>query len=163
MLIKTHLCTVFSLLDSFTKLSPNKIFENFIKKLKDEGRKSITVFNLGESIECMRPALDCQVCELGWPEHHAPSLEKLCDLCKALDSWLVQDSVFNVAVIYSKRDLSRASLAIAAFLQYLSICLGDECTFDVESMQNYFHFNLEQYLWPSQKRFVLPLPLLFHN
>lgn len=118
------------------------------------------MFNLSESIECMRAALDVEVCELGWPELHAPSLEKLCDLCKALDSWLVQDSVFNVAVIYSKRDLSRASLAIAAFLQYLSICLGEECTFDVESMQNYFHFNLEQYLQPSQKRFVL---CLYHH
>ncbi len=143
-------------MDSFTKLSPNKIFENFIKKLKEEGRKSITVFNLGESIENLRPALECEVCELGWPERHAPSLEKLCRLCKALDSWL-QASVLNVAVIYSKRDLSRASLAIAAFLQYLNICLGEECTFDLESMQSYFHFNLEQYLQPSQKRFVLPV------
>lgn len=100
----------------------------------------------------MRESLDSPICEFGWPERHAPSLEKLCALCKAIDSWLSLDSTRNVAVIYSKRDLSRSSLAIAVFLQYVSICLAEDSTFDFESMQLYYEHNLQQYLQPSQRR-----------
>lgn len=118
------------------------------------------MFNLSEPIEYLRPSLHCTVCEFGWPERHVPSLEKLCALCKAIDEWLALDSVHNVAVIYSKRDLSRASLSIAVFLEYINICLTEggtrqDSTFDLESMQNYYHFNMEQYLQPSQKRYLI--------
>ncbi|KAI2804679.1 Tensin-3 [Blomia tropicalis] len=145
---------VFSLLDSFTKLSPNKIFESFIEKLKEDGQTNITIFNLSEPLEYMRQSLDVPVVEFGWPERHAPSLEKLCALCKAIDSWLALDSTRNIAIIYSKRDLSRASLAIGVFLQYVHICLGDDSTFDYESMQNYYEHNLRQYMQPSQQRYI---------
>lgn len=143
---------MFSLVDSFTKLSPNKTFENYVRKLKDEGKRVITIFNLSEPVEYLKQNLNIPVCEFGWPERHTPSLEKLCNLCKAIDSWLALDSIRNTAVLYSKRDLSRASLAIAVFLQYIKICIADDSVFDLESMQNYYQHHLKQYLQPSQKR-----------
>lgn len=146
--------TVFSLVDTFTRLSPNKIFENYINKLKEEGTRSITVYNLSEPIEYMKQTMNVPVCEFGWPEKHAPSLERLCTLCKSIDSWLALDSIRNIAIIYSKRDLSRASLVIAVFLQYIKICNADDTLFDYETMHNYYRVNLQQYLQPSQKRFV---------
>lgn len=126
--------------------------ENYIKKLLEEGRTSITIFNLSEPLQYMKNALNVPICEYGWPEKLAPSLEKLCSLCKSIDSWLNVDRNRNIAIIYSKRDLSRASLAIAVFLQYIKICLGNDSIFDYESMFNYYHFNIEKYLHPSQKR-----------
>nr|XP_027196191.1 tensin-1-like [Dermatophagoides pteronyssinus] len=157
---------VFSLVDTFTKLSPNKILENYLKKLIAEQQHDghhIAVFNLAEPLKFYQNInnsdkflANVKLLEFGWPERRAPSLERLCSLCKSLDSWLTQNDQ-NSAIIYSKRDLSRASLAIAVFLQYIDICLGNDSNttiFDFESMYNYFHYNLETYLQPSQKKYV---------
>ena len=142
--------------------------ENYLKKLIDEQQQQqqnghhIAVFNLAEPIQFYKNTnsneilANVQLLEFGWPERRAPSLERLCSLCKSLDSWLTQND-HNLAIIYSKRDLSRASLAIAVFLQYIDICLGNDSNttmFDFESMYNYFHYNLEAYLQPSQKKYL---------
>ena len=44
--------------------------------------------------------LNCHVSEYGWPETLAPPLDKLCSLCKAIDSWTAADPN-NVAVLHS--------------------------------------------------------------
>lgn len=43
----------------------------------------------------------CQVLDFGWPDHHAPALDKICSICKAMDTWLSADS-HNVVVIHNK-------------------------------------------------------------
>lgn len=42
-----------------------------------------------------------QVLDFGWPDHHAPALDKICSICKAMDTWLSADSR-NVVVIHNK-------------------------------------------------------------
>lgn len=42
-----------------------------------------------------------QVLDFGWPDHHAPALDKICSICKAMDTWLSADS-HNVVVIHNK-------------------------------------------------------------
>lgn len=42
-----------------------------------------------------------QVLEFGWPDHHAPALDKICSMCKAIDTWLNGDSR-NVVVLHNK-------------------------------------------------------------
>lgn len=42
-----------------------------------------------------------QVLEFGWPDLHAPALDKICSMCKAIDTWLNGDSR-NVVVLYNK-------------------------------------------------------------
>lgn len=39
--------------------------------------------------------------DFGWPDHHAPALDKICSICKAMDTWLSTDSR-NVVVIHNK-------------------------------------------------------------
>lgn len=39
--------------------------------------------------------------DFGWPDHHAPALDKICSICKAMDTWLSADS-HNVVVIHNK-------------------------------------------------------------
>jgi len=42
-----------------------------------------------------------QVLDFGWPDHHAPALEKICSICKAMDTWLNADP-HNVVVLHNK-------------------------------------------------------------
>ena len=42
-----------------------------------------------------------QVLEFGWPDLHTPALEKICSVCKAMDTWLNADP-HNVVVLHNK-------------------------------------------------------------
>ena len=42
-----------------------------------------------------------QVLDFGWPDHMAPNFERLCCICKSIDSWLKSDSR-NVVVVHCK-------------------------------------------------------------
>lgn len=42
-----------------------------------------------------------QVQDFGWPELHAPPLDKLCSICKAMETWLSADPQ-HVVVLYCK-------------------------------------------------------------
>lgn len=42
-----------------------------------------------------------QVLEFGWPDLHTPALEKICSICKAMDTWLNADP-HNVVVLHNK-------------------------------------------------------------
>ena len=62
-----------------------------------------------------------QVLDFGWPTHLAPPLERLCSICKAIDSWLNIDPR-NVVVVHSKDGRGRMGVVIAAYMHYSSIC-----------------------------------------
>lgn len=149
MLFFFHHPKVFSLQDNFTRISPSKLFEEYVNKLITDGHPNLTIFNLSERFDETFPV---PVVELGWPERLAPSLEKLCGLCKAIDSWL-NIGEHNVALIYSKKDLGRSALAIGVLLVYVDISgQRDTTVFDFEAVSYYYHHNLEPYLLTSQKR-----------
>jgi len=42
-----------------------------------------------------------QVQDYGWPDHHAPPLDRICAVCKAMDTWLISDP-HNVVVLHCK-------------------------------------------------------------
>ena len=48
---------------------------------------------------CVPPIL--QVLDMGWPDHHAPALDRICSMCKAMDTWLNTDPC-NVVVLHNK-------------------------------------------------------------
>lgn len=45
--------------------------------------------------------------DFGWPDHHAPALDKICSICKAMDTWLNAD-IHNVVVLHNKVSLKSA-------------------------------------------------------
>ena len=47
------------------------------------------------------PVPPTQVQDFGWPEMHAPPLDKLCSICKAMETWLSADPQ-HVVVLYCK-------------------------------------------------------------
>lgn len=42
-----------------------------------------------------------QVQDYGWPDLHAPPLDRICAVCKAMETWLTSDPL-NVVVLHCK-------------------------------------------------------------
>lgn len=47
------------------------------------------------------PPPPTQVLDFGWPDMHTPALEKICSICKAMDTWL-NATPHNVVVLHNK-------------------------------------------------------------
>jgi hypothetical protein len=60
----------------------------------------LQVFNLSEPRRVTRSHHE-RVRELGWPADLAPPLERLCSVCKDIESWLSEDS-HRIAVIHAR-------------------------------------------------------------
>lgn len=58
-----------------------------------------------------------QVLEFGWPDLHTPALEKICSVCKAMDTWLNADP-HNVVVLHNK-----VSVQAVHVCAYLGVCV----------------------------------------
>ena len=50
---------------------------------------------------CLQWVLRFQTLDTGWPDMHAPPLDKICTICKAMESWLNADPL-HVAVIHCR-------------------------------------------------------------
>uniref|UniRef100_A0A672YGP7 Phosphatase tensin-type domain-containing protein n=1 Tax=Sphaeramia orbicularis TaxID=375764 RepID=A0A672YGP7_9TELE len=76
--------------------------------LRSKHGHNYLLFNLSEKrsdINQLHPkVLDC-----GWPDHHAPALEKVCTICKAMDTWMSADT-HNVVVLHNQVSLRGWSL-----------------------------------------------------
>ncbi|TMS11748.1 Tensin-1 [Larimichthys crocea] len=64
--------------------------------------------------------LNHKVLEFGWPDHHAPALDKICSMCKAIDTWLNGDPR-NVVVLHNKGNRGRTGVVVAAYMHYSNI------------------------------------------
>ncbi|KAM7365652.1 hypothetical protein PAMP_016568 [Pampus punctatissimus] len=64
--------------------------------------------------------LNHKVLEFGWPDHHAPPLDKICSMCKAIDTWLNGDAR-NVVVLHNKGNRGRTGVVVAAYMHYSNI------------------------------------------
>lgn len=63
----------------------------------------------------------CQVLDFGWPDHLAPSLERLSSVCRSMKAWLDTDPQ-HVVVVHCKGGKGRTGCVIAAFMNYSEIC-----------------------------------------
>ena len=62
-----------------------------------------------------------KVLDFGWPDTLSPPLERLCNICKSIDSWL-NSNPKNVVVIHCKGGLGRMAIVMAAYIDYSNIC-----------------------------------------
>ena len=76
-------------------------------------------------------SISFQVVDYGWPDHLAPPLERLCSICKAIDSWLGKD-INHVVVVHCKGGRGRIAVVIAAYMRYSNICARLVCAFEYE-------------------------------
>lgn len=63
-------------------------------------RHALQLFNLSERRHDISQ-LHAKVLDFGWPDLHTPALEKICSICKAMDTWLSADPR-HVVVLHNR-------------------------------------------------------------
>lgn len=79
-----------------SKLNPKVRFIYFHFFISSNVEIFVPLFLLALRCVCLHKVLD-----FGWPDHHAPALDKICSICKAMDTWMSADS-HNVVVLHNK-------------------------------------------------------------
>uniref|UniRef100_A0A673GV07 Tensin-1-like n=1 Tax=Sinocyclocheilus rhinocerous TaxID=307959 RepID=A0A673GV07_9TELE len=97
---------------------------------------------------CLRKVLD-----FGWPDHHAPALDKICSICKAMDTWMNADS-HNVVVLHNKGNRGRTGVVVAAYMHYSNISASADQALDRFAMKRFYEDKVLPVGQPSQRRYV---------
>ncbi|XP_054470676.1 tensin-1 isoform X2 [Anoplopoma fimbria] len=120
--------------------------------LRSKHGQNYLLFNLSEKrydISQLNP----KVLDFGWPDHHAPALDKICSICKAMDTWLSADS-HNVVVIHNKGNRGRTGVVVAAYMHYSNISASADQALDRFAMKRFYEDKVLPVGQPSQKRYV---------
>ncbi|EAW70584.1 tensin 1, isoform CRA_c [Homo sapiens] len=97
--------------------------------------------------------LHAKVLEFGWPDLHTPALEKICSICKAMDTWLNADP-HNVVVLHNKGNRGRIGVVIAAYMHYSNISASADQALDRFAMKRFYEDKIVPIGQPSQRRYV---------
>ncbi|XP_019724839.1 tensin-1-like isoform X2 [Hippocampus comes] len=120
--------------------------------LRSKHGHNYLLFNLSEKRYDISE-LHSKVLDFGWPDHHAPALEKICSICKAMDTWLSADSR-NVVVIHNKGNRGRTGVVVAAFMHYSNISASADQALDRFAMKRFYEDKVVPVGQPSQRRYV---------
>uniref|UniRef100_A0A3B4DYP6 Tensin 1b n=1 Tax=Pygocentrus nattereri TaxID=42514 RepID=A0A3B4DYP6_PYGNA len=120
--------------------------------LRSKHGDNYLLFNLSEKrydISRLNP----KVLDFGWPDHHAPALDKICSICKAMDTWMSADS-HNVVVLHNKGNRGRTGVVVAAYMHYSNISASADQALDRFAMKRFYEDKVLPVGQPSQKRYV---------
>ncbi|XP_070278208.1 tensin-1 isoform X10 [Myotis yumanensis] len=141
---------------SFPSTANEENFRNNLREvaqmLKSKHGGNYLLFNLSER----RPditKLHAKVLEFGWPDLHTPALEKICSVCKAMDTWLNADP-HNVVVLHNKGNRGRIGVVIAAYMHYSNISASADQALDRFAMKRFYEDKIVPIGQPSQRRYV---------
>ncbi|XP_061697434.1 tensin-1 isoform X14 [Syngnathoides biaculeatus] len=120
--------------------------------LRSKHGHNYLLFNLSEKRYDISE-LHLKVLDFGWPDHHAPALDKICSICKAMDTWLSADS-HNVVVIHNKGNRGRTGVVVAAYMHYSNISASADQALDRFAMKRFYEDKVLPVGQPSQRRYV---------
>ncbi|KAL7991823.1 hypothetical protein Chor_016079 [Crotalus horridus] len=141
---------------NFASLSEEQTFCSNLKEvaqmLKSKHGDNYLLLNLSERRHDISK-LHCKVLDFGWPDLHTPALEKICSICKAMDTWLNADP-HNVVVLHNKGNRGRTGVVIAAYMHYSNISASADQALDRFAMKRFYEDKVIPAGQPSQKRYV---------
>ncbi|XP_075789113.1 tensin-1 isoform X4 [Pelodiscus sinensis] len=120
--------------------------------LKCKHGDNYLLFNLSERRRDISK-LHAKVLDFGWPDLHTPALEKICSICKAMDTWL-SAAPHNVVVLHSKGNRGRMGVVVAAYMHYSNISASADQALDRFAMKRFYEDKVTPVGQPSQKRYV---------
>ncbi|KAM9123352.1 tensin-1 isoform 7-T7 [Pangshura tecta] len=120
--------------------------------LKSKHGDNYLLFNLSERRHDIS-RLHSRVLDFGWPDLHTPALEKICSICKAMDTWLSAEP-HNVVVLQSKGNRGRMGVVVAAYMHYSNISASADQALDRFAMKRFYEDKVVPVGQPSQKRYV---------
>ncbi|XP_056664016.1 tensin-1 isoform X6 [Monodelphis domestica] len=141
---------------SFSSTTDEENFRNNIREvaqmLKSKHGGNYLLFNLSERRHDITK-LHSKVLDFGWPDLHTPALEKICSVCKAMDTWL-NANPHNVVVLHNKGNRGRTGVVIAAYMHYSNISASADQALDRFAMKRFYEDKVAPVGQPSQKRYV---------
>ncbi|XP_038136881.1 tensin isoform X5 [Cyprinodon tularosa] len=120
--------------------------------LRSKHGEHYLVLNLSEQRNDLTK-LNHKVLEFGWPDHHAPALDKICSMCKAIDTWL-SGNQRNVVLLHNKGNRGRTGVVVAAYMHYSNISGSADQALDRFAMRRFCEDKALPVGQPSQRRYV---------
>ncbi|KAM3605152.1 uncharacterized protein V6R79_021456 [Siganus canaliculatus] len=122
------------------------------RMLKSKHADNYLIINLSEKrhdLSKMNP----KTLDTGWPDMHAPPLDKICTICKAMESWLNADPL-HVVVIHCRGGKGRIGVVISSFVHFTDVSASADQALDRFAMRKYHDDKVSALMTPSQKRYV---------
>uniref|UniRef100_A0A8C1Z860 Tensin 2a n=1 Tax=Cyprinus carpio TaxID=7962 RepID=A0A8C1Z860_CYPCA len=120
--------------------------------LKSKHQDKFLLFNLSEQRHDIT-RLNPKVHDFGWPDMHAPPLDKICAMCKAMENWLNSDPQ-HVVVLHCKGNKGKTGVIIAAYMHYSKISAGADQALSTLAMRKFCEDKVSSSLQPSQNRYI---------
>ncbi|XP_025068058.1 tensin-2 [Alligator sinensis] len=120
--------------------------------LKSKHEDKYTLFNLSEKRHDIA-RLNPKVQEFGWPDGHAPPLDRICSICKAMESWLHAHPQ-HVAVLHCKGNKGKTGVIVAAYMHYSKISASPDQALSTLAMRKFCEDKVSAALQPSQRRYI---------
>ncbi|XP_064409352.1 tensin-3 isoform X2 [Latimeria chalumnae] len=126
--------------------------QDVTRMLKSKHGDNYLVFNLSEK-RYELSKLNPKIMDVGWPDLHAPPLDKICTICKAMESWLTSDPQ-HVVVIHCKGGKGRIGVVISSYMHFTNISASADQALDRFAMKKFYDDKVSALMQPSQKRYV---------
>uniref|UniRef100_A0AAQ6ADQ4 Tensin 3 n=1 Tax=Amphiprion ocellaris TaxID=80972 RepID=A0AAQ6ADQ4_AMPOC len=141
---------------SFPRGCSEEVYSHNLKDvtrmLKSKHADNYLIINLSErrhDLSKMNP----KTLDTGWPDLHAPPLDKICTICKAMESWLNADPL-HVVVIHCRGGKGRIGVVISSFVHFTDVSASADQALDRFAMRKYYDDKVSALMTPSQKRYV---------
>uniref|UniRef100_A0A8C4HXJ0 Tensin 3 n=1 Tax=Dicentrarchus labrax TaxID=13489 RepID=A0A8C4HXJ0_DICLA len=141
---------------SFPRGCSEEVYSHNLKDvtrmLKSKHADNYLIINLSEKrhdLSRMNP----KTLDTGWPDMHAPPLDKICTICKAMESWLNADPL-HVVVIHCRGGKGRIGVIISSFVHFTDVSASADQALDRFAMRKYYDDKVSTLMTPSQKRYV---------
>ncbi|XP_042357261.1 tensin-2-like isoform X2 [Plectropomus leopardus] len=120
--------------------------------LKSKHQDKFLLLNLSEKRHDIS-RLNPKVQNFGWPDVHAPPLDRICAVCKAMETWLTSDP-HNVVVLHCKGNKGKTGVIVAAYMHYSKISAGADQALTTLAMRKFCEDKVSSSLQPSQNRYI---------
>uniref|UniRef100_A0A8C5GAD8 Tensin-2-like n=1 Tax=Gouania willdenowi TaxID=441366 RepID=A0A8C5GAD8_GOUWI len=120
--------------------------------LKSKHQEKFLLLNLSERRHDIKK-LNEKVHDFGWPDLHAPPLDKICAICKDMETWLNSDPQ-HVVVLHCKGNKGKTGVIIAAYMHYSKISAGADQALSTLAMRKFCEDKVSSTLQPSQNRYI---------
>ncbi|XP_047439777.1 tensin-2-like isoform X2 [Mugil cephalus] len=120
--------------------------------LKSKHQDKFLLLNLSEKRHDIT-RLNPKVEDYGWPDFHAPPLDRICAVCKAMETWLTSDPN-NVVVLHCKGHKGKTGVIVAAYMHYSKISAGADQALTTLAMRKFCEDKISSSLQPSQNRYI---------
>ncbi|XP_054427366.1 tensin-3 [Pteronotus mesoamericanus] len=123
------------------------------RMLRSKHGDNYLVLNLSEKRYDLMKLNPNKILDVGWPELHAPPLDKVCSICKAQETWLNSDPQ-HVVVIHCRGGKGRIGVVVSSYMHFTTVSASADQALDRFAMKKYYDDKVSALMQPSQKRYV---------